>query len=576
MTRELANRRDELWKIRTTAEEIFEMIGPEDVRLLREQHPGNLVTLFTQAVAQLCQIVHTPVPLYFDQALNCVRVLTRLLPFMLEAPNDTMVNHLCWSTDDEAAASEGAAKAAEDTPNGADTSGAAGTSGKPSAEEAEQREPLACLIIHAALHLLFLPSFTVDISAFEDDGEEEAPGAAPGAIKHPGAMWAPGLAVHEDVMVRSVAFDNNRIEVLRLLLGALCDPLYQSAEDFNPTKSRWLAVATALDVPNAELLFYSLMNATLGFDPVGFGMPYGSAFASEAPTQLMERSIQLLIVLLDYGAPAEPPGMQQPAAADAETKAEAQPTAGVATSATATQNVFRNLLARIDSPEDFDFIFSGLSRLLNNTHEAQSTVMPGALMQVECYAELLVLFWKLMEENPAFLPHVLEHCDVTKLLVPILFLMYQSRRDPARVGLVHICTFILLKLSGERAFCVLLNTPFEMRLPTDLPLFSGSHADLVVVVLHKMVVNGGDRLSPLYNCFLTIICNISPYCKSLSLVASVKLVNLFELFTTPRFLYAAESNHTYVSLLLEIFNNVVQYQCVGRARERERARARER
>ena len=83
-------------------------------------------------------------------------------------------------------------------------------------------------------------------------------------------MWAPGLAVHEDVMVRSVAFDNNRIEVLRLLLGALCDPLYQSAEDFNPTKSRWLAVATALDVPNAELLFYSLMNATLGFDPVGF------------------------------------------------------------------------------------------------------------------------------------------------------------------------------------------------------------------------------------------------------------------------------------------------------------------
>ena len=130
MTRELANRRDELWKIRTTAEEIFEMIGPEDVRLLREQHPGNLVTLFTQAVAQLCQIVHTPVPLYFDQALNCVRVLTRLLPFMLEAPNDTMVNHLCWSTDDEAAASEGAAKAAEDAPNGADTSGAAGTSGK--------------------------------------------------------------------------------------------------------------------------------------------------------------------------------------------------------------------------------------------------------------------------------------------------------------------------------------------------------------------------------------------------------------------------------------------------------------
>ena len=30
-------------------------------------------------------------------------------------------------------------------------------------------------------------------------------------------------------------------------------------------------------------------------------------------------------------------------------------------------------------------------------------------------------------------------------------------------------------------------------------------------MLHKLVVNGLDKLSPLYNCFLTIICNLSPY-----------------------------------------------------------------
>jgi High-temperature-induced dauer-formation protein len=40
--------------------------------------------LFTQATAQLCQIVETPYNIYFDQALNCVRVLTRILPFLLE------------------------------------------------------------------------------------------------------------------------------------------------------------------------------------------------------------------------------------------------------------------------------------------------------------------------------------------------------------------------------------------------------------------------------------------------------------------------------------------------------------
>ena len=74
---------------------------------------------------------------------------------------------------------------------------------------------------------------------------------------------------------------------------------------------------------------------------------------------------------------------------------------------------------------------------------------------------------------------------------------------------------------------------------------------------------GSERLSALYNCFLTIICNISPYAKSLSTVTSVKLVNLFQLFTSSKFLYASEGNRVYVSLLLETFNNVIQYQYEG-------------
>ena len=128
---------------------------------------------------------------------------------------------------------------------------------------------------------------------------------------------------------------------------------------------------------------------------------------------------------------------------------------------------------------------------------------------------------------------------------------------------MYLCTFTLLKFSGERNFGVALNKPFALRLPVDVPLFQGNHADLLVIVLHKLIVSGLDKLSALYNCFLTIICNISPYCKSFSSVASVKLVNLFELFTSTRFLYASEGNHAYVSLLLETFNNIVQYQYEG-------------
>lgn len=53
---------------------------------------------------------------------------------------------------------------------------------------------------------------------------------------------------------------------------------------------------------------------------------------------------------------------------------------------------------------------------------------------------------------------------------------------PARVGLVHIGVFILLLLSGERNFGVRLNKPYSVRVPMDISVFAGTHADLLIVV----------------------------------------------------------------------------------------------
>lgn len=52
----------------------------------------------------------------------------------------------------------------------------------------------------------------------------------------------------------------------------------------------------------------------------------------------------------------------------------------------------------------------------------------------------------------------------------------------ARVGLMHIGVFILLLLSGERNFGVRLNKPYSVRVPMDIPVFTGTHADLLIVV----------------------------------------------------------------------------------------------
>ncbi|XP_078082167.1 protein HID1-like [Mustelus asterias] len=133
----------------------------------------------------------------------------------------------------------------------------------------------------------------------------------------------------------------------------------------------------------------------------------------------------------------------------------------------------------------------------------------------------------------------------------------------ARVGLMHIGVFILLLLSGERNFGVRLNKPYSVRVPMDIPVFTGTHADLLIIVFHKIITSGHQRLQPLFDCLLTIVVNVSPYLKSLSMVAANKLLHLLEAFSTTWFLFTASQNHHLVFFLLEVFNNIIQYQFDG-------------
>jgi hypothetical protein len=338
-------------------------------------------------------------------------------------------------------------------------------------------------------------------------------------------------------------FDKNRIEVLRLLLASCCDPLYSPAEEYNPLASRWLSVATAADAPNAICLFYSLLNTIITYDPKqGFGDTHG---------KVVGLSAQILCVLLDCGLSGNP---------ETTKNEEEDNVVDYEEAAKPGFNIFRTTLARITSGRELSLIYDGLTRLLWSVHESGNTLAPGSAKGIQCYQEILVLFWKMLDENPLFMNHVLTKCDITKIVVPICYILYQSRKDVTRIGLVHICTFLLLKLSGERSFAVGLNKPYTTRLPCDLPLFTGGHADLISITFHKLVVNGSIKLVPLYSCFLTIICNISPYWRKMSLVGAVKLVNLFELLASPKFLFSNYKAYQHLAQLLEVFNNIIQYQ----------------
>ncbi|CAH8591933.1 unnamed protein product [Heterobilharzia americana] len=224
-------------------------------------------------------------------------------------------------------------------------------------------------------------------------------------------------------------------------------------------------------------------------------------------------------------------------------------------------NLFVNYMSRIHRDEDFAFILSGINRLLNNP--LTQTYLPGSSKKVQMHQELLVFFWRMCECNKKFMYYVLKSSQVLDLVVPILYHLNNSRNDQSRMGLIHVGVFILLLLSGERNFGVRLNKPYRHRSLMDVPVFTGTHADLLVIVSHRLITAGHNRLNPLFDCLLTIIANVSPYVKSLSMVSSNKLLHLLDAFSQPWFLYSSPSNHQLVFLLLEVFNNIIQYQFDG-------------
>jgi len=137
----------------------------------------------------------------------------------------------------------------------------------------------------------------------------------------------------------------------------------------------------------------------------------------------------------------------------------------------------------------------------------------------------------------------------------------------ARLGLVHLCTFLLLVLSSERDFAIQLNKPFVPRGKrpySELPLLSNANlSDFLVLVFSKVLVDGSDKLDGLHECLLTIIDNLSPYLKTLSMVATLSLMRLFDKYSRPKFLFSNDRNHRFVFFLLETFNNLIQYQYEG-------------
>ncbi|KAM9748904.1 protein HID1 isoform 3-T3 [Dama dama] len=514
---------DQFWAdTATSVQDVFALVPAAEIRAVREESPSNLATLCYKAVEKLVQGAESGCHSEKERqiVLNCSRLLIRVLPYIFEDPD---WRGFFWST----------------VPG-------AGRGGQ-AEDDDENARPLAESLLLAIADLLFCPDFTVQSHRRSTvDSAEDIH-----SLDSCEYIWEAGVGFAHSPQPNYI-HDMNRMELLKLLLTCFSEAMYLPPVPDSSSINPWVQFFCSTENRHALPLFTSLLNTVCAYDPVGYGIPYNHLLFSDYREPLVEEAAQVLIVTLDH-----------------DSATSASPTVDGTTTGTAMddadppgpENLFVNYLSRIHREEDFQFILKGIARLLSNP--LLQTYLPNSTKKIQFHQELLVLFWKLCDFNKKFLFFVLKSSDVLDILVPILYFLNDARADQSRVGLMHIGVFILLLLSGERNFGVRLNKPYSVRVPMDIPVFTGTHADLLIVVFHKIITSGHQRLQPLFDCLLTIVVNVSPYLKSLSMVAANKLLHLLEAFSTTWFLFSAAQNHHLVFFLLEVFNNIIQYQFDG-------------
>merc|ERR1719296_471060 len=64
---------------------------------------------------------------------------------------------------------------------------------------------------------------------------------------------------------------------------------------------------------------------------------------------------------------------------------------------------------------------------------------------------------------------------------------------------------------------------------------------------------------------LTVLCNVSPYIKSFALESCLKLLSLLDRCARPSYLFRSAFTHHGLIFLIEMLNNIAQYQFEGNA-----------
>ena len=534
----------------TSLEELHKVLTAESLRRMRLYFPQNLALLIVVCMEQMrhyaAEVESTP--LDFRSAACSLRIITRIMPVLFEgiAINPEMpphsdagvdfVRHFFW--ENKAMLAHDPARTFTEL-----------------AGEALTR-PLGVMLMETLLDLAQCPHGCVNRQRSQayPEREESHPDIA---VRN---LWYGGLGpVSAQQLPSYSALDNNRLDVVRCILACCTGPMFQE----DPlAQDKFIEAFAASDKAVATKTFiYSLLNCVAPYDPAGM-LPYTS-YMTDAKEPLMDNALHLLLILLDNGTLCRE-RLARAALEESDGGGDGLGGVGSEPLFAESKHVVWQAVTTLTEKADMETLFNSFVRLLSNPMQARRTWLPGSQKMMENAPEVLGLLWKVLDSNDVFRKHLCRELPVCRLVVPLLYHMWQARTNRECVTTMQVGLWIMLLLSGERDFAVALNEEMTEVPQYDLATsFRGTYLDLVIITFQQLVQSGVEWVRMATDGFLTAIANLSPYIKSMSMVTASKLLNLFDALSTRKFLTSSRDNWRCLDLLFQAYNNVIQYQYEG-------------
>ena len=353
----------------------------------------------------------------------------------------------------------------------------------------EQHPSNLVVIVSTILNLLFKPHICVPGSIPEIQLTVIDP--------NPYLIWHSGVLLATSNQDKITTYNSTRIELIKMLLILSSSSVYFPIEEFSKIPNVALMMLTNKYTPNGQNLFYSLLNTVLTYNWKGLGIPFlHTLTSSNYEEELTLLSIELLLALIDF-KPIEfvttSKAVKESISFLQKNSEKIDPSIKILDSL--KNQEIKCLIANINSKQDFDILFEGALRLMENIVSSSVASIPNSYKQLDFTDAIVFLFFRIALINPLFCNDLMIRKDPKIIILALLITMNKNYLKKDGINIFYISTYFLFKLSQIEEFGNIVSTiPFTEGINFMIPAFTGSYTDLIIMLSYKIITNNDSKL----------------------------------------------------------------------------------